>query len=149
MSDLSSKWVRMYTNRAFVCVFTAAPTNEANIPVLLSVAPLGRVPMTKEHDYQYQMLQVSKPSQSEAVRPCRGRCPCRRLWQFLLPERRCHWLSRATEHGAEEVMFCNSAFPWECYLINFVPFDRSTVVRAWDGRTEAACGLYDACVAHR
>ena len=36
----------------------AAPTNEANIPVLLSVAPLGRVPMTKEHDYQYQMLQV-------------------------------------------------------------------------------------------
>ena len=40
-------------------VFLAsAPTNEATIPVLLSVAPLGRVPMTKEHDYQYQMLQV-------------------------------------------------------------------------------------------
>ncbi|XP_043207314.1 CCR4-NOT transcription complex subunit 3-like isoform X1 [Amphibalanus amphitrite] len=59
---------------------STAPTNEANIPVLLSVAPLGRVPMTKEHDYQYQMLQAAfyhmpHPSDSERLRSYLPRNP--------------------------------------------------------------------------
>lgn len=54
-------------------VQSAKPTTEAHIPTLYSVAPLGPVPMTKEHEYQFQMLQsafyhMPHPSDSERLR---------------------------------------------------------------------------------
>jgi CCR4-NOT transcription complex subunit 3 len=54
---------------------------EAHIPPLLGVAPLGPVPLTKETQLQYQMLEsafihMPHPSDSERLRPYLPRNPC-------------------------------------------------------------------------
>ena len=48
--------------------------NEAQIPPLLGVAPLGVVPLGKDHQFQYSMLEAAShhlphPSDSERLRP--------------------------------------------------------------------------------
>jgi len=55
--------------------------NEAHIPPLLGVAPLGVVPLSKEHQFQYSMLEAAShhlphPSDSERLRPYLPRNPC-------------------------------------------------------------------------
>jgi len=55
--------------------------NEAHIPPLLGVAPLGIVPLNKEHQFQYSMLEAAShhlphPSDSERLRPYLPRNPC-------------------------------------------------------------------------
>jgi len=54
---------------------------EAHIPPLLGVAPLGVVPLSKEHQFQYSMLEAAShhlphPSDSERLRPYLPRNPC-------------------------------------------------------------------------
>jgi len=54
---------------------------EAHIPPLLGVAPLGVVPLGKEHQFQYSMLEAAShhlphPSDSERLRPYLPRNPC-------------------------------------------------------------------------
>ena len=54
---------------------------EAHIPPLLGVAPLGVVPLSKEHQFQYTMLEAAShhlphPSDSERLRPYLPRNPC-------------------------------------------------------------------------
>jgi len=54
---------------------------EAHIPPLLGVAPLGIVPLNKEHQFQYSMLEAAShhlphPSDSERLRPYLPRNPC-------------------------------------------------------------------------
>jgi len=54
---------------------------EAHIPPLLGVAPLGIVPLSKEHQFQYSMLEAAShhlphPSDSERLRPYLPRNPC-------------------------------------------------------------------------
>lgn len=49
-------------------------TAEAHIPPLLGVAPLGPVPLLKEHQHQFQMMEAAyyhmpHPSDSERLRP--------------------------------------------------------------------------------
>ncbi|KAF4524552.1 hypothetical protein B566_EDAN002827 [Ephemera danica] len=56
-------------------------TAEAHIPPLLGVAPLGPVPLQKEHQFQLQMLEAAyyhmpHPSDSEKLRPYLPRNPC-------------------------------------------------------------------------
>lgn len=58
-----------------------SPKTEAHIPPLLGVAPLGPVPLTKETQLQYQMLEsaylhMPHPSDSERLRPYLPRNPC-------------------------------------------------------------------------
>ncbi|KAJ8679417.1 hypothetical protein QAD02_015204 [Eretmocerus hayati] len=55
---------------------------EAHIPPLLGVAPLGPVPLQKEHQHQFQMMEAAyyhmpHPSDSERLRPYlpRNNCP--------------------------------------------------------------------------
>lgn len=57
-------------------------TSEAHIPPLLGVAPLGPVPLQKEHQHQFQMMEsayyhMPHPSDSERLRPYlpRNLCP--------------------------------------------------------------------------
>uniref|UniRef100_A0ABD2VUH9 CCR4-NOT transcription complex subunit 3 n=1 Tax=Trichogramma kaykai TaxID=54128 RepID=A0ABD2VUH9_9HYME len=57
-------------------------TAEAHIPPLLGVAPLGPVPLQKEHQHQFQMMEAAfyhmpHPSDSERMRPYlpRNNCP--------------------------------------------------------------------------
>jgi CCR4-NOT transcription complex subunit 3 len=57
-------------------------TVEAHIPPLLGVAPLGPVPLQKEHQHQFQMMEsayyhMPHPSDSERLRPYlpRNNCP--------------------------------------------------------------------------
>nr|CAD7441096.1 unnamed protein product [Timema bartmani] len=57
------------------------PTSEAHIPPLLGVAPLGPVPLQKEHQHQFQMMEsaffhMPHPSDSERLRPYLPRNPC-------------------------------------------------------------------------
>ena len=52
---------------------TLTGTNEAHIPPLLGVAPLGPCPMQKEHQLQFQMMEAAEyhlpqPSDSERLR---------------------------------------------------------------------------------
>lgn len=52
------------------------------MPVMLGVAPLGPVPLTKELQRQYQMLEAAcghtpHPSDSERLRPYLPRNPCK------------------------------------------------------------------------
>jgi len=54
---------------------------EAHIPPLLGVAPLGPVPLSKDHQFQYSMLEAAcqhlpHPSDSERLRPYLPRNPC-------------------------------------------------------------------------
>lgn len=54
---------------------------EAHIPPLLGVAPLGPVPLSKDHQFQYSMLEAASqhmphPSDSERLRPYLPRNPC-------------------------------------------------------------------------
>lgn len=54
---------------------------EAHIPPLLGVAPLGPVPLSKHHQFQYSMLEAAcqhlpHPSDSERLRPYLPRNPC-------------------------------------------------------------------------
>jgi len=54
---------------------------EAHIPPLLGVAPLGPVPLSKENQFQYSMLEAAShhlphPSDSERLRPYLPRNPC-------------------------------------------------------------------------
>lgn len=56
-------------------------TTEAHIPPLLGVAPLGPVPLQKEHQRQFQMLDAAfyhmpLPSDSEKLRSYLARTPC-------------------------------------------------------------------------
>lgn len=56
-------------------------TSEAHIPPLLGVAPLGPVPLQKEHQCQFQMMEAAyyhmpHPSDSERLRPYLPRNPC-------------------------------------------------------------------------
>lgn len=56
-------------------------TTEAHIPPLLGVAPLGPVPLQKEHQRQFQMLEAAYyhmplPSDSEKLRSYLARNPC-------------------------------------------------------------------------
>lgn len=56
-------------------------TNEAHIPPLLGVAPLGPCPLKKEHQLQFQMMEASEyhlpePMDSERVRKHLIRRPC-------------------------------------------------------------------------
>lgn len=56
-------------------------SEEAHIPPLLGVAPLGPVPLNKETRFQYQMLEAAyahmpHPSDSERLRPYLPRNPC-------------------------------------------------------------------------
>ncbi|KAL1141014.1 hypothetical protein AAG570_000940, partial [Ranatra chinensis] len=56
-------------------------TSEAHIPPLLGVAPLGPVPLQKEHQLQFQMMEAAfyhmpHPSDSERVRNYLPRTPC-------------------------------------------------------------------------
>jgi hypothetical protein len=56
-------------------------TSEAHIPPLLGVAPLGPVPLQKEHQFQLQMLEAAyfhmpHPSDSEKLRSYLPRNPC-------------------------------------------------------------------------
>ncbi|KAK2717134.1 CCR4-NOT transcription complex subunit 3-like isoform X2 [Artemia franciscana] len=56
-------------------------TRVAHIPPLLGVSPLGPVPLQKEHQYQYQMLEsayfhLPHPSDSERLRHYLPRNPC-------------------------------------------------------------------------
>lgn len=52
---------------------TPSMTSEANIPPLLGVAPLGAVPLQKEHQCQFQMMEAAyfhmpQPADSEKLR---------------------------------------------------------------------------------
>jgi len=54
---------------------------EAHVPPLLGVAPLGPVPLSKENQFQYSMLEAAShhlphPSDSERLRPYLPRNPC-------------------------------------------------------------------------
>ncbi|XP_054289909.1 CCR4-NOT transcription complex subunit 3 isoform X2 [Macrosteles quadrilineatus] len=56
-------------------------TSEAHIPPLLGVAPLGPVPLQKEHQCQFQMMEsafyhMPHPSDSEKIRQYLPRTPC-------------------------------------------------------------------------
>ncbi len=56
-------------------------TTEAHIPPLLGVAPLGPVPLQKEHQRQFQKLEAAYyhmplPSDSEKLRSYLARNPC-------------------------------------------------------------------------
>ncbi|XP_046680020.1 CCR4-NOT transcription complex subunit 3 isoform X2 [Homalodisca vitripennis] len=56
-------------------------TSEAHIPPLLGVAPLGPVPLQKEHQCQFQMMEAAfyhmpHPSDSEKIRQYLPRNPC-------------------------------------------------------------------------
>ncbi|XP_014294468.1 CCR4-NOT transcription complex subunit 3 isoform X2 [Halyomorpha halys] len=56
-------------------------TGEAHIPPLLGVAPLGPVPLQKEHQCQFQMMEAAfyhmpHPADSERVRQYLPRTPC-------------------------------------------------------------------------
>lgn len=56
-------------------------TSEAHIPPLLGVAPLGPVPLQKEHQCQFQMMEgayyhMPHPSDSERIRQYLPRQPC-------------------------------------------------------------------------
>lgn len=56
-------------------------TSEANIPPLLGVAPLGAVPLQKEHQCQFQMMEASyfhmpQPADSERLRTYLPRNQC-------------------------------------------------------------------------
>ncbi|KAK9497038.1 hypothetical protein O3M35_012828 [Rhynocoris fuscipes] len=56
-------------------------TGEAEIPPLLGVAPLGPVPLQKEHQCQFQMMEAAyyhmpHPADSERVRQYLPRTPC-------------------------------------------------------------------------
>ncbi|GLH00369.1 Putative ccr4-not transcriptional regulation complex not5 subunit [Gryllus bimaculatus] len=60
---------------------SGAPTSEAHIPPLLGVAPLGPVPLQKEHQCQFQMMEAAyfhmpHPSDSERLRTYLPRNPC-------------------------------------------------------------------------
>lgn len=60
---------------------STAPTSEAHIPPLLGVAPLGPVPLQKEHQCQFQMMEAAyfhmpHPSDSERLRNYLPRNPC-------------------------------------------------------------------------
>lgn len=55
--------------------------SDAHIPPLLGVAPLGPVPLQKENQYQFQMLEAGyyhlpHPSDNEKMRPYMPRNPC-------------------------------------------------------------------------
>jgi len=59
----------------------AGMKTEAHIPPLLGVAPLGPVPLSKENQFQYSMLEAAShhlphPSDSERLRPYLPRNPC-------------------------------------------------------------------------
>ncbi|XP_058803401.1 CCR4-NOT transcription complex subunit 3 [Phymastichus coffea] len=65
-------------------------TGEAHIPPLLGVAPLGPVPLQKEHQHQFQMMEAAyyhmpHPSDSERLRPYlpRNTCPTPIYYQQL------------------------------------------------------------------
>lgn len=56
-------------------------TGEAHIPPLLGVAPLGPVPLQKEHQCQFQMMEAAfyhmpHPADSEKIRQYLPRTPC-------------------------------------------------------------------------
>ncbi|BES95529.1 Not1 N-terminal domain, CCR4-Not complex component [Nesidiocoris tenuis] len=56
-------------------------TGEAHIPPLLGVAPLGPVPLQKEHQCQFQMMEAAyyhmpHPADSERIRSYLPRTPC-------------------------------------------------------------------------
>lgn len=56
-------------------------TSEAHIPPLLGVAPLGPVPLQKEHQCQFQMMEAAyyhmpHPADSERIRQYLPRNPC-------------------------------------------------------------------------
>jgi len=55
--------------------------NDAHVPPLLGVAPLGIVPLGKDHQFQFSMLEAAShhlphPSDSERLRPYLPRNPC-------------------------------------------------------------------------
>ncbi|XP_039292781.1 CCR4-NOT transcription complex subunit 3 [Nilaparvata lugens] len=59
----------------------ASLTSEAHIPPLLGVAPLGPVPLQKEHQCQFQMMEAAyyhmpHPADSERIRQYLPRNPC-------------------------------------------------------------------------
>ncbi|XP_024082658.1 CCR4-NOT transcription complex subunit 3 [Cimex lectularius] len=59
----------------------SSSTGEAHIPPLLGVAPLGPVPLQKEHQCQFQMMEAAyyhmpHPADSERVRQYLPRQPC-------------------------------------------------------------------------
>jgi CCR4-NOT transcription complex subunit 3 len=59
---------------------TENKTQDANIPPLLGVAPLGPVPLSKEHQYQFQMLDTANyhmpvPADAERMRQFLPRNP--------------------------------------------------------------------------
>ncbi|XP_034241635.1 CCR4-NOT transcription complex subunit 3 [Thrips palmi] len=70
------------TNRSLLESKMMMPvTTEAHIPPLLGVAPLGPVPLQKEHQRQFQMLDAAfyhlpLPSDSEKLRSYLARTPC-------------------------------------------------------------------------
>lgn len=73
---------------------------EAHIPPLLGVAPLGIVPLSKEHQFQYSMLEAAShhlphPSDSERLRPYLPRNPCHTP----------HYYPQAPPPGSETVDF--------------------------------------------
>ena len=66
-------------------------TTEAHIPPLLGVAPLGPVPLQKEHQHQFQMMEAAyyhmpHPSDSERLRPYlpRNNCPTPPYYQQVI-----------------------------------------------------------------
>lgn len=68
------------TNMSNVTNMKSSGTNEALIPPLLGVAPLGPSPLQKDHQLQFQMMEsayyhLPSPSDSERVRPYLQRQP--------------------------------------------------------------------------
>lgn len=76
-NQVHSNQVMLETNKSNQ---TAAKT-EARIPPLLGVAPLGTVPLQKEHQIQFQMMEAAylhmpQPQDSERLRTYLPRNPC-------------------------------------------------------------------------
>lgn len=72
--------VSLSTNSLLKSNLLSASTNEAHIPPLLGVAPLGPSPLQKEHQLQFQMMEAAyyhlpAPSDSERLRTYLHRQP--------------------------------------------------------------------------
>ena len=91
--------------------------NEAQIPPLLGVAPLGVVPLGKDHQFQYSMLEAAShhlphPSDSERLRPYLPRwpavssgCCCYREIHFRNPCQTPPYYPQAPPPGSDTIDF--------------------------------------------
>lgn len=102
-------------------------TSEAHIPPLLGVAPLGPVPLQKEHQCQFQMMEAAyyhmpHPADSERIRQYLPRNPCptppyyhqvSHLFITLL----LYIIKQATNCLFDKIHLFVDVFIWFCFIV--------------------------------